>query len=228
MSETGTAGSPGSPVLTYAGRRGRMSTTRRAEVEQRLAALALPAGPVDPAALFGAGVPVVLEIGCGYGAAALGYLAAHPGHGVIAVDVHLPGLARLADRVEEASVAGLRVHYGDAVLLLERLVPARLAAIHVFFPDPWPKSRHSKRRLLSAQRLGRLVELLDAGGVVRVATDRADYAQFVRAQVRELPGLEVQVTSRPAWRPEAGFEAKGVAAGRPPIDLAIRPVRPSR
>src|SRR4029453_916885 len=127
-------------IRTYAGRSGRLSALTRERLDRYLPSRALPPGPLVPLEAFGREAPVVLDIGCGHGAAAIAYADTHPDRDVLAVDVHVPGLARLLAAAQTAGVPNLRVEIGDAVeLLTDRVTPAGLAAVHLFFPDPWPK-----------------------------------------------------------------------------------------
>jgi tRNA (guanine-N7-)-methyltransferase len=213
-------------VRTYAGRRGRLSALNR----QRLAVLGPlrfpPEGPLDPVRAFGRTAPLVLEVGCGHGAAAVAYAATHPGHDVLAVDVHTPGIARLLAAAEAADVPNLRVVVGDALdLLSARVRPGQLSAVHVFFPDPWPKSKHAKRRFLRADTLALLDSRLAEGGSVLIATDDRGYAAHVRSVVEEHGGFVARQAERPRWRPVDGFERKAQAAGRPIVELRLERAR---
>lgn len=210
------------PVRTYNARRGRMS----ALTHDRLAALApgraLPPGPLDPVAAFGRRAPLVLEVGCGKGHAAVAYAACHPEHDLLAVDVHTPGIARLLAAGETAGLANLRVEVGDAVrLLVERIGPGQLSAVHLFFPDPWPKAKHAKRRFVAPHTLDLLASRLDASGHVLVATDQPAYAAHVLGQVREHGEFVARESERPPWRPRDGFEAKALAARLDSIELRL-------
>lgn len=210
-------------VRTFSGRQGRMSDLTRARLDAFGPRRQLPAGVLDPVATFGRAAPVVLEVGCGHGAAAVAYARTHPEHDLVAIDVHVPGLARLLAVAEEQGVGdNLRVERDDAVAFLEdRVRPGQLAAVHLFFPDPWPKARHAKRRFVRPDTLDLLLDRLAPDGAVLVATDITSYAEHVREQVRAHGGFVARETPRPAWRPMAGFEAKGVAAGRSVTDLRL-------
>ena len=224
------------PVLDHAPREGVRTSTPRWRntplTHARLASLlprrALPDGPLEPEVAFGRRAPVVLEIGSGHGAAAIAFADAHPEVDVIAVEVHVPGVARMLAAAEEAGVDNLWVHPGDAVpLLTERVRPGSLDAVHLFFPDPWPKKRHAKRRFLQQHTLDLLASRLAPGGVLLVATDHAGYAAHARAQLAHHGRWEVVEGERPAWRPDDGFEAKGLRAGRAVTELrcTLRPAR---
>ncbi|HEU4998056.1 MAG TPA: tRNA (guanosine(46)-N7)-methyltransferase TrmB [Lapillicoccus sp.] len=209
-------------IRTYAGRAGRRSALTVERLERYLPERSLPPGPLVPSVAFGRTAPVVLEIGCGHGAAAIGYASAHPEHDVLAVDVHVPGIARLLAAADVAGVTNLRVEIGDAVALLtERVGPGSLAAVHLFFPDPWPKRGHVKRRFVQASTLELLASRLTPGGHVLVATDQDAYAEHVRAEVAAQGSFLARDVARPAWRPVDGFERKGLAAGRQVSDLRL-------
>lgn len=179
-------------------------------------------GALDAQAWFGRSAPVVLEIGSGHGAAAVAYAAAHPEHDLLAVEVHVPGVARMLAAAEPLGLRNLWVERGDAMpLLTERVPRGSLAAVHLFFPDPWPKAKHAKRRFVQQHTLSLLADRLAPGGVLRIATDHAVYAAHVREQVAHHGGWQVVEGQRPGWRPQDGFEAKGLAAGRSVAEFAL-------
>ncbi len=213
------------PVRTFHARRGRRSALTESRLTELLPRYAVPA-PVlaAPGSPGSAGRPerVVLEIGCGHGAATLAYAAAFPAAHVIAVDVHPPGIARMLAAAADAGLTNLSAELGDAVeVLAERVPNGGLDAVHLFFPDPWPKHRHHQRRFVSRHTLDLLATRLTPGGHVLVATDWADYAEHVEAVVAEHGAFTARRVARPSWRPTAGFEAKGIAAGRAITDLLV-------
>lgn len=214
----------GRHVLTFNGRQGRRSELTDARLSRFGPYRQLPPGPLDPACAFGRMAPVVLEIGCGHGAAAVAYAASHPEWDLVAIDVHVPGLARLMAVADEDGVGdNLRVDREDAVAFLaDRVAPGQLAAIHLFFPDPWPKERHRGRRFVRPDTLDLIADRLAPDGELLVATDQDAYAEHVEQMVKEHGVLTASLASRPAWRPTDGFEAKGLAARRTITDLRIR------
>ena len=212
------------PVRSFKRRASRVTSTQRAALDshwERLG-LAVDGTPLDLAGLFGRPAPVVLEIGFGMGEATAQMAAAQPEVDLLAVDVHTPGQGNLLRLVEEAGLTNVRVADGDATVLLHESLPsASLAAVRVFFPDPWPKARHVKRRLVDAGFAELVADRLADDGVLHVATDVAAYAEQVAAVLAAEPLL---VATDPPWRPATRFERRGAEAGRPAIDLAARRV----
>jgi tRNA (guanine-N7-)-methyltransferase len=187
----------------------------------------IPSGPLHPTVAFGRTAPVVLEIGSGHGAAAVAYAAAHPDADLLAVEVHVPGLARMLAAAQAAGVRNLWAEQGDALALLrDRVPPGALAAVHLFFPDPWPKRRHAKRRFVQRHTLDLLASRLAPCGHLLIATDHDGYASHTRDMLSAHGGWDVEEGARPAWRPVDGFEAKGLAAGRTITDLRATRTRP--
>jgi len=182
----------------------------------------------DPPAWFGRRAPLVLEIGSGTGESTALQAAAAPETDHLAVEVFEPGLAQLLMRIDEAGLTNLRLLRGDAVDLLRESVPAdSLAAIRIFFPDPWPKRRHHKRRLVQPEFVALAASRLVPGGVLHLATDWANYAVEMRAVCEGEPLLENTSgaddgwTPRPAERPETKFERRARAEGRDVRDLVF-------
>lgn len=175
----------------------------------------IPDGPLDPARAFGRTGPVVVEVGSGHGAAAIAYAISHPAADILAVEVHVPGVARMLARADELRLGNLWVERGDALpLLRERIEPLSLSAVHLFFPDPWPKKKHAKRRFVQQHSLALIASRLIPGGALLVATDDAIHAAHVREQLDAHRGWDVVEGERPPWRPTDGFEDKGLRAGR--------------
>jgi tRNA (guanine-N7-)-methyltransferase len=192
---------------------------------------------IDLDALFD-GRPVVLEIGFGMGEATAQMAAADPDTGVLAVDVHTPGQGNLLRLAEERGLNNVRVANGDAVLLLqEMLPPASLAGVRVFFPDPWPKARHHKRRIIQPDFVELLASRMAPGALLHCATDWESYAEWMLRVLEASPsfanatpgtGGGGDVASgfapRPADRPVTRFERQGLAKGHVVRDLLFRRV----
>jgi len=203
------------PIRSYVLRQGRFSPAQQrayAELMPRLG-VAFRAAPLDFAALFGRRAPVVVEIGSGMGETTARIAAENPDTDYVAVEVHAPGVGSLLRRVEEEGLTNLRVVQHDAVEVLREMIPpGSLAAIHVFFPDPWPKKRHHKRRLVQPGFAALAASRLAPAGRLHVATDWQEYAQQVLAVLGETPGLRNTAEGfapRPPWRPETKFERRG-------------------
>ncbi|MGR8009764.1 tRNA (guanosine(46)-N7)-methyltransferase TrmB [Streptomyces hypolithicus] len=188
---------------------------------------------LDLDALFGApagapGLPVVLEIGFGMGEATAQMAAEDPTTGILAVDVHTPGQGNLLGLAERAGVSNVRVANGDAIILIrEMLPPASLAGLRVYFPDPWPKKRHHKRRLIQPEFLDLVAPRLAPGALVHCATDWEPYAEQMLDVLTAHPGFENTVPDggyapRPAFRPLTRFEGQGLDKGHIVHDLLFR------
>ena len=208
-------------VRSYKQRRGRIGPTRSAAIERLLPRYGVAAvGPaLDLDDLFG-GRPVVLDVGCGHGEATVATAADDPGTGVLAVDVHLPGLGTLLQAIEARGLRNVRVVHGDVVSLLTERVPAGgLAGTRVYFPDPWPKARHHKRRLLGPATLALLADRSAPSALLHVVTDDLHYAESAAAAAgpRWLP-----VAPPAGPRATTRYEAAALRAGRIPVELAFR------
>ena len=167
----------------------------------------------DPPTWFGRAAPLILEIGSGMGESTAALAAAEPDVDHLAVEVFEPGIAALLMRATE--LTNLVVLRGDAVTLLSEKVPeASLAGIRIFFPDPWPKRRHHKRRLVQPAFVALAASRLQPGGTLHMATDWADYADQMRAVADAEPLLSGGEVRRPAWRPVTKFEARALSEGR--------------
>jgi tRNA (guanine-N7-)-methyltransferase len=210
----------GEAVRTYKRRAGRV-TSGQADALTRLwprYGVEVDGTRLDLAELFGRVAPVVLEIGFGMGEATAAMAAAQPERDLLAVDVHTPGQGALLRLVEQRALTNVRVGDGDAIVLLrDMLAPASLSEVRLFFPDPWPKRRHEKRRLVSAAFADLVADGLHAGGRLHVATDWPAYAAHARRVLAAHPLLEVD--DGVPWRPRTRFEEQGSAAGRPSYDV---------
>lgn len=204
--------------------RWRTSPLTQERIDTMLPHHQIPDGELVPERAFGRDAPVVLEIGSGHGGAALAFAAAHPEVDLLAAEVHVPGVVRMLARAQESGLTNVWVERGDALpLLRERIAPASLAAVHLFFPDPWPKNKHAKRRLIQQHTLTLIASRLAPGAPLLIATDHAIYASHVREQLAIHGGWDVVEGERPDWRPTDGFEDKGMRAGRVIHDFRATP-----
>lgn len=210
------SGPDGHPrVRTFHARNGRVNEAMRT-------ALNTLAPRFEPAARRRPGVAAVLEVGAGHGDAAIAFARAHPDVDVIAAEVHSPGVAHLlqalaADDPGNVSVAG------DALELLDHgIASGELAGVHVFFPDPWPKARHHKRRFVRPDVLDLLADRMASGAELAIATDVDDYADWAQHHLDGHQGFVGGAGARPDWRPVAGYEDKALAAGRRITELRYR------
>lgn len=213
-------------VQTCYGRRGRLRTRHRDALARLLPAYGVDVNRqahFDRQALFGRCVPLVLEIGSGMGEATARMAAADPGRDYLAVEVHPPGVANLLLLIEERGLTNVRVAHGDALELVERrIAPGSLDAVHAFFPDPWPKTRHHKRRLFQAAQVALLRSRLAPDGILHAATDWPEYAGVIHRALAGDPELVAGPGRRaPARRPVTKYERRAIAAGRPIFELVF-------
>ena len=183
--------------------------------------------PLDWRQVFGRTAPVVLEIGFGMGETTAAIAAAQPGIDFLGVEMHLPGVGALLRRIDAAGLANLRIARADAVDVVRQIEPGSLAGVHVYFPDPWPKKRHHKRRLLQPAFAQLLAHGLKPGGYLHVATDWQDYADQaleVLGAVRGLANTVEGFAPRPASRPLTKFERRGRNLGHGVWDLLFERV----
>jgi tRNA (guanine-N7-)-methyltransferase len=167
--------------------------------------------------------PLIIEIGCGIGEATAALAAARPTYNVLGLEVWLPGVADCVGRIGELDLDNVRMCSVDAVWVMEHLVgEAQLDELWTFFPDPWPKKRHHKRRLVTDSFAALVAGRLRPGGEWRLATDWAEYAQQMQAVLDAEPALSGGAVPRWSDRPVTRFERKGVAVGRDITDLLYR------
>jgi tRNA (guanine-N7-)-methyltransferase len=220
------------PVRSFVKRAGRSGPGQARALADLGPLFLLPYQPamLDWAARFGrTGAPRVLEIGFGMGDATAQIAAAHPEWDYLGLEVHEPGVGALLRRIGEAGLNNLRIVAHDAVEVIEHMIePASLQAVHIYFPDPWPKKRHHKRRLIQPPFVERLASRLRPGGYLHLATDWQPYAQQM---LEVLQGCTQWVNSehalpdgyspRPDWRPQTKFERRGLALGHGVWDLVF-------
>ena len=216
------------PIRSYVLRQGRFSRGQQRAHAELLPRWGVPfhPGPLDFPGLFGRTAPVIVEVGSGMGETTARIARENPANDYLAIEVHSPGVGSLLKQLEEDGSTNVRVAQHDAVEVMREMVaPGSLAGIHVFFPDPWPKKRHHKRRLLQLDFATLAAARLMPGGYFHVATDWEEYAEHVLAVLGQVPGLTNTAESfapRPATRPETKFERRGLKLGHGVWDIVFR------
>jgi tRNA (guanine-N7-)-methyltransferase len=210
--------------VVRAGRIGPGQARALTELAPRFVLPFVATGPVDFAAVFGRNAPLVVEIGFGMGSTTAEMAAAAPALDFLGIEVHPPGVGALLQRIDEAGLANVRIVQHDAVEVLESMIaPASLAAVHIFFPDPWHKKRHHKRRLIQPELVRLLASRLAPGATLHSATDWQPYAEQMLEVLSAEPALVNASGSgfapRPASRPLTKFEQRGLDRGHGVWDL---------
>jgi tRNA (guanine-N7-)-methyltransferase len=216
------AAHPRRAIRSFVLRAGRMGPGQQRALEALAPRFLLP---LDTDAAFGRHAPVVLEIGFGMGDATAQIAAARPDTDFLAIEVHAPGVGALLKKIGEQQLGNLRLLQHDAVEVLEHMVaPGTLAGVHVYFPDPWHKKKHNKRRLIQPPLVALLASRLAPGGYLHCATDWQPYAE----QMLEVLSAEPALTNtaegyapRPEWRPLTKFENRGLKLGHGVWDLVF-------
>lgn len=212
-------------IRSFVLRQGRMSPAQTHAFDKLYPRLGLPyaAAPLDFEAAFGRRAPVILEIGCGMGETTTRIALAAPQTNFLGIEVHAPGVGALLKLVDDADLNNVRVIRHDAVEVVQDMIaPESLSGIHIFFPDPWPKARHHKRRLIQAPFVSLLASRLIPGGYLHCATDWEDYAQEILLVLSAEPLLANTAESfvpRPAYRPLTKFEHRGLKLGHAVRDV---------
>lgn len=215
-------------IRSYVLRQGRMSPAQLRNIEEGMPRWGIPhaAQAIDYAAVFGRTAPVVLEIGFGMGFTTAEIAAARPDTDFIGIEVHGPGVGNMFKLIAEQQLTNVRVIQHDAVEVLRDMIPdGSLAGVHVYFPDPWPKKRHLKRRLIQSPLVAQLAAKLAPGGYLHCATDIEDYGQQMLDVLSAEPLLENTVDGfapRPDYRPLTKFEARGLRLGHGVWDVIFR------
>ncbi len=212
---------------SYVIRTSRMSPHQKKAVERLAPIYCVPfdgaAAPVDPKTLFPTPAPVVLDIGFGMGRDLAEIAAAHPRTNFLGVEVHTPGVGKLLSEIERRGLENVRIVQADAVKVCgAMLAPGSVAALHLFFPDPWPKKRHHKRRLVRAGFPELVAGVLRPGGYLYMVTDWEDYALQMRTVLDETADFRNRYDAfapRLPWRPTTAFEKKGIGKGHGIFEL---------
>jgi tRNA (guanine-N7-)-methyltransferase len=208
-----------------------MTNAQRRACEELLPVYGVPfaPAPLDLGKSFGRAAPRILEIGFGMGETTAAIAQQHPENDYLGIEVHGPGVGGLLQRVAALGLKNVRVIQHDAVEVLQQMIaPAALDGVHLFFPDPWPKKRHHKRRLLQPAFAALLASRMKPGAYLHAATDWEDYA----AQMLEVLAAEASLKNtaagfaeRPASRPQTKFEGRGLKLGHKVWDLVFRKIR---
>jgi len=170
--------------------------------------------------LFPTAEQVVLEIGFGMGEATALIARDFPNTGYLAIEVHKPGIGKLMARIEELALSNIRIIEGDAHPIITTMIPNKsVDGVHLFFPDPWPKKRHHKRRIVNAEFLALIHPKIKDGGFFHIATDWGPYAEHIEEIFAASPLFSGGVVERPEWRPVTRFEGQGITKDHQVTDL---------
>jgi tRNA (guanine-N7-)-methyltransferase len=213
-------------VRSYVLRQGRVTAAQERALAELmpLYGIAYREEALDPRLVFGRIAPLVLEIGSGMGETTVRIARERPDTDFVAVEVHAPGVGSLLRLIERERLQNVRVIRHDALDVLQNMIPdGLLAGIHLFFPDPWPKKRHHKRRLVQPAFAALAARKLAPGGYLQAATDWDDYARHIAAVLQDAPGLERAAAG--AARPATKFELRGLKLGHRVHEFFFR--RPS-
>ena len=216
------------PIRSFVLRQGRVSVAQARACAQLLPRYGIPYAPqpLDLERTFGRRAPKILEIGFGMGETTAAIAAAHPENDYLGIEVHTPGVGSLLKLIDERSVGNLRLIQHDAVEVLREMIsPGSLDGAHIFFPDPWPKKRHHKRRLVQPDFVSLLASRIKSGGYVHLATDWQEYAEQMLAVLSAEPMLANTAAGyapRPHYRPQTKFETRGLKLGHGVWDVVFR------
>jgi len=216
------------PIRSYVLRQGRVSNAQQRALDTLKPRFGIPyvAHPLDLDAAFGRAAPKILEIGFGMGESTAAIARAHPQIDYLTIEVHSPGVGSMLKQIGEMNLANVRIIQHDAVEVLRGMIPDNaLDGAHIFFPDPWHKTRHKKRRLIQPPLVDLLARKLKPGGYIHVATDWQDYAEQALAVLSAEPSLQNTVADyapRPDYRPLTKFEQRGLRLGHGVWDMVFR------
>lgn len=212
-------------IRSFVLRQGRVTIAQQRAIDTMLPRFGIPyaAMPLVLDQTFGRSAPKILEIGFGMGDSTAAIAQAHPENDYLALEVHTPGVGNLLKLIDAQQLSNIRIMQHDAVEVLRDMIGvSTLDGVHIFFPDPWHKARHNKRRLIQQPFIAQLVQKLKPGGYIHVATDWKDYAEQVLGVLSTEPLLQntaIDYAPRPAYRPLTKFEQRGLKLGHGVWDL---------
>ena len=221
----------GRPIRSYVLRRGHMSVAQQRAQEELQSVYGIPytGQALDLEAAFGRAAPKILEIGFGMGGATADIAAAHRDNDYLGIEVHDPGVGSLLKQIKQLELANIRIVQHDAVEVLQHMIADNsLYGVHIFFPDPWHKARHHKRRLIQPDFTALLARKIAPGGYLHCATDWEDYAvQILRvlSEQESLANTAVDYAPRPDYRPLTKFEQRGMRLGHGIWDIIFEKKR---
>ena len=216
------------PIRSFVLRQGRVSVAQARACAQLLPRYGIPYAPqpLDLERTFGRSAPKILEIGFGMGETTAAIAAAHPENDYLGIEVHTPGVGSLLKLIDGRGIGNLRLIQHDAVEVLREMIsPGSLDGAHIFFPDPWPKKRHHKRRLVQPDFVSLLASRIKSGGYVHLATDWQEYAEQMLAVLSAEPMLANTAAGyapRPDYRPQTTVETRGLKLGHGVWDVVFR------
>ena len=215
-------------IRSFVLRQGRVSNAQQRAHDDLLPVYGIPYAPqrIDLDAAFGRRAPKILEIGFGMGETTASIAAAHPENDYLGIEVHTPGVGSLLKEIGARALANVRIVQHDAVeVLADMIAPASLDGAHIFFPDPWPKKRHHKRRLIQPPLVALLADRLKPGAYLHAATDWQEYAEQILDVFSREPLLRNTAEAfapRPDYRPQTKFETRGLRLGHGVWDIIFR------
>lgn len=217
-------------IRSFVLRMGRMTPSQKIAYEKLWSqfGLTIEQGMIDGDALFGRSAPTVLEIGFGMGDSLIAMAQAAPDINFIGIEVHRPGVGRLLRLAAEKELTNIRVFAEDAIEVLRDCIPdASLDRVQLFFPDPWPKKKHHKRRIVQSEFIGLVRTKVKLGGIFHAATDWENYAEHMMQVLSNEPGWENragqnQFSEKPDYRPSTKFEIRGERLGHEVRDLIFQ------
>jgi tRNA (guanine-N7-)-methyltransferase len=221
-------GNPHGHIRSFVLRQGRVSSAQLRYHEEMMAEIGVPyvAAPHNLETVFGRSAPKILEIGFGMGETSATIATTNPQNDYLGVEVHTPGVGSLCKLIAEGGLTNQRIIQHDAVEVLRDMIqPGSLSGVHIFFPDPWPKARHHKRRLIQPALVALLSSRLMVGGYIHCATDWENYAEQMLEVLSAEPLLENTAEGfapRPDYRPLTKFEQRGLRLGHGVWDIIFR------